>query len=372
MQRFTHSESVRPEWAKRFAIALVVWSVVGFVHLMTGYFDTVSRYPAHRLQMADYAYYFLSYGSWALFSVALYTLLDKVPPGRMRLGYALMFAVGSVLWLPCYFTVDYLVNGALYSNNTATLIDKLAATPNALWFFYWIVFALTFGVCTSILQYRHAQAAQLNALKLETLRSEAELEIARQHVQILQSQLGPHFLFNCLGAISALVRTADKDALLNAVARVGNLLRYTVNASAHSRILLREEVDFVEDYIALQTLRFGHRFTFEMTRTGEQDNILIIPFLIQPMVENVFSHAVAHTEAQTHIVLHIAYTSNQLSVEVSNTHHHEVTATNGGLGSSLNNLQARLHSAFPDAYSLSQNIEQGHYCSALKLALEAC
>ena len=92
-------------------------------------------------------------------------------------------------------------------------------------------------------------------LALERKQHETALLLAVQKMQIMQSQLSPHFLFNCLGAISGLARQGDKDTLVEAVAKVGNLLRFTINNASENWISLDEEIGFCEDYLSLQHLR---------------------------------------------------------------------------------------------------------------------
>lgn len=349
--------------------AVTIWLVLAYLHLMAGYLDAVSYRPEHRLSINDYAYYFMAYLCWAIFSIVLLEILQRQSEDKRRIRFIVVYLLGLVVWLPSYFVLDFLINALINQAGFQGIIDKLISTPNALLFFYAMLYSLTFGVCISIVFYKETKKVKFDALKMSQQHTEAQLKMTSQHLQLLQSQLGPHFLFNCLGAISGLARTADKEALLSAVSSVGNLLRFSVDSSKFDRILLSEELDFVNDYIALQTLRFPERFHYRMQLDVDDINPLVPPFLIQPLIENVFTHAVANSATPIEINLRISIQRTQLCILVSNTH--VLTDTQSkGMQTSLSNLIERLHATYGDQAQFMHRIDNGHYASEIRLPID--
>lgn len=337
---------------------------------MAGYFDSLSYLPERQLSGNDFVYYCLAYSCWALLSVGLFHSLKILPSRHIKLGYLVTFIAGLVTWLPLYFLADFFIESKVKGVPLGNLFDRLLATPFSLLFFYAMMFALTFGVCTSILLYRNAKAQQLSALKLDALRSEIRLTQANQKLQLLQSQLSPHFLFNCLNAISGLVRTGDKDRLLEAISRIGDLLRYTVRTSENTRILLSEELEFVDNYIALQKLRFEDRFLFTVDIKVEESQLLVPPLIIQPLVENAFTHSVALSNASIAINLKVRQEKGLLRITVMNDDTGNPVEATNGMQSALANLQARLKVAFPLGYEFQTSQLDNKFISQLTVSVE--
>jgi len=347
--------------ATRIGITLFIWQCIACIHLMTWYLDAINFRPEYTLSFKDFLYYFLAYGSWAIFSLGLFECMKRIKLKSFVVGCIVLFLAGLVLWLPSYFAIDYTINSWLNGEPEKGVVDQLVNTSNALVFFYGIVYTLTFVVCISIFIYKNARESQLSELKLRAEQSETQL-------QLLQSQLGSHFLFNCLGSISALARTDDKNKLLSAVNRVGNLLRYTIESTKCKRISLQDELAFVDDYIALQKLRFEERFEYQSSIDKALNNVQIPPFLIQPLIENAFVHAVAKTESTVKIRLNTHKQDQHLLVSVSNTYI-DFEKPQQSFGSAISNLRTRLEMIFRRNYSLKHGRDKELYVSGLSLPI---
>lgn len=133
---------------------------------------------------------------------------------------------------------------------------------------------------------RAARAAD-RAARAEALRSRAEL-------QLLRSQLNPHFLLNTLHALLGLVRR-DPAKAEAALERLGELLRYGlhVHHASVDRVPLRQEWAFVSSYLELEQLRLGDRLRLELSADDEAMDVTVPPFALQPLVENAVTHAIA-------------------------------------------------------------------------------
>ncbi|MFZ6720168.1 sensor histidine kinase [Undibacterium sp. Ji49W] len=168
------------------------------------------------------------------------------------------------------------------------------------------------------------------------------LDLEEQKLNALRGQLEPHFIFNCLNAISALVRSDDKRIALTGLNRLSDLLRYALTASSKDWVRIEDEMTFIRDYLELQRLRYGERLHIHIN--GDTATILAgdcPPLLLQPLLENALRHDLDCHEGDSDIRMQFSLKDEELSIRVSNT----VTdgnAANPGLGLGLPQTRARL------------------------------
>ncbi len=150
---------------------------------------------------------------------------------------------------------------------------------------------ITFAVITSV-TFGLATAARLR--DEEARRSQAELLRARSELKALRAQLNPHFLFNTLHSVRALVGE-QPAAAEEALEQLGDLLRYSlrIQDAAHEGVLLREEWEFVCAYLALESLRLGTRLQVDAEVPARTLQCIVPAFVLQPLVENAIRHAIA-------------------------------------------------------------------------------
>lgn len=149
------------------------------------------------------------------------------------------------------------------------------------------LYAVIAGIATATANARRLREHEAVATRSEALRVRAEL-------QALRAQLDPHFLFNTLHSLMALVRT-DQHAAESALERLGDLLRYVldVNRDALDEVPLADEWAFVRNYIGLEQLRLGDRLRVVSDLDPESLECLIPAFTLQPLVENAIRHGIA-------------------------------------------------------------------------------
>jgi two-component system, LytTR family, sensor kinase len=105
-------------------------------------------------------------------------------------------------------------------------------------------------------------------------------------------QIDPHFLFNALNAISSEVE-ADPASARSMIEQLGNLLRLTLDTNDRQRVPLFEELSFLDDYLAIQRIRFGDRLRFEQVIDEDVRHVLVPSMTIQPLVENSIHHGLS-------------------------------------------------------------------------------
>lgn len=281
---------------KSLSIILSCWCVIGLLHLMTGYLDMIRHNEEHVIALSDFVYYLLAYMSWAFFSALLFLILSRLFAYRSLSYFVIIYFAGMLLWLPSFFIIDSKLAGWLYDIQTPTATNLLRNLSTKLVFFYFIVYTLTFIFCAAVIYYQLAKVTKKKSLELEAKHAKTQLMLAELHIRELQSQLSPHFLFNCLNSISALARSSKIEELVTAVAQLGELLRFTLEASREKLIDISSEVSFVENYTNLQKLRFEDRFNFAIEKEHIPGELYCPPFLLQSLVEHAFTSFVTRTK----------------------------------------------------------------------------
>ncbi|MFI5311312.1 MAG: sensor histidine kinase, partial [Gemmatimonadales bacterium] len=132
---------------------------------------------------------------------------------------------------------------------------------------------------------RSAAAAELRAAQLEQTLAESRLSL-------LRTQLDPHFLFNTMNGVSALMHE-DPDAADTMLTRLGDLLRASMNESAPHEVTLDQELDFSERYLGIQRARFGSRLRTTMQIHPDARRARVPSMLLQPLLENAIRHGIA-------------------------------------------------------------------------------
>lgn len=148
--------------------------------------------------------------------------------------------------------------------------------------YYWAVIAFGYG---GELQ-RRFKNEEIRAIQLESRLMEAELKALRE-------QIKPHFLFNTLNTVSVLVRDGKNEMAVTLLARLGSLLRISLDGNQINETTLRVQMDFLERYIEIQKARFPDRLTVDVSIEEEALGVSVPWLLLQPIVENAILHGVA-------------------------------------------------------------------------------
>ncbi|RZJ09075.1 MAG: sensor histidine kinase [Rubrivivax sp.] len=170
---------------------------------------------------------------------------------------------------------------------------------------------------------------------------ELQLALEHQRLEALRGQLEPHFLFNALNAIGALIRTADAAQALAGIQQLSELLRYALTAGARDWVSLHEELKFVERYLALQ-----------------------------PLIDNALRHDLDRHDGPSEIELRCVREGERLTIEVSNPALRDA-APNPGTGLGLRHTEGRLRLLYGDAASMQIDAGAHRFCVRLRLPSRA-
>jgi two-component system LytT family sensor kinase len=178
---------------------------------------------------------------------------------------------------------------------------------------------------------------QLGARMISRQRT-LELELQNAQLDQLRQQLKPHFLFNCMNSIRAMIHI-DKDASSRMVDELTHILRYTLQAS-EERVSLSEELKAVDAYLSLEQARLGDRLKIEKSFQPSALDFQLPPFLVQTLVENAIKHGISQRIAGGQVHLDAAVDIEGLRLTISNDG--ELNDHADGLGIGLKNSRRRL------------------------------
>jgi sensor histidine kinase YesM len=202
--------------------------------------------------------------------------------------------VGGLLF---HITFSFIVMATYYLGRIEAYSLFIEATKGGFWHkanqsfyghnlvdvaYYWAVLAFGYG---SELQ-RKYRNEELRVAQLESRLVEAELKALRE-------QLKPHFLFNTLNTVSAMVRDGKNELAVTLLARLGSLLRMSLDGNRENETTLRVEMDFLERYVEIQKARFSDRLTVDLAVAEDALGAYVPWLILQPIVENAILHGVA-------------------------------------------------------------------------------
>lgn len=150
----------------------------------------------------------------------------------------------------------------------------------------------------------------------ELLASRLQAQLAQAQLQALKMQLHPHFLFNTLNAISVSVRKGANDQAVRMLAGLSDLLRIALENSGTQEVSLRQELDFLERYLALQQIRFRDRLQVHLEVAPETLDARVPNLILQPLVENAIRHGISRDSAAGRIEIRSRCENGSLRVEV--------------------------------------------------------
>jgi signal transduction histidine kinase len=217
-------------------------------------------------------------------------------------------------------------------------------------------YTLIFGVNMTLFQVSFARRA---ALKQELQLSEARSAAQQAQLAALRYQLNPHFLFNALNSISALIVTRRNDDAERMTDKLSTFLRTSLNADPGELVPLEDELALTEEYLEIESVRFGERLNVNVDCAPGACEALVPSFLVQPLVENAIKHGVAPSREPVSIDIHATVDDDELSIRVENC----ITAdadrdrptkkAPGRSGVGLLNVRRRLEAVYGKSATLS-------------------
>ena len=205
----------------------------------------------------------------------------------------------------------------------------------------------------------------------EKKRAQKALSLAqRAQLQLLRYQVNPHFLFNALNSVRALI-DEDKKNAKGMITELSEFLRYSLVTRDHMEVTLQHELEAVQLYLSIEKKRFEDKLdvTFEIDQHAREYPIL--SFLIHPLVENAIKYGMKTSAMPLRIRIQASSTDATLRVVVSNTgtwlEATDSERTSHGTGTGLENIRARLENAYPQKYRLETREHDGWVHAMLEI-----
>lgn len=216
--------------------------------------------------------------------------------------------------------------------------------------FFFLLYTTGAGMAVFFL--RRNMIIQKENEEKEKLQKEMELTY-------LKEQVNPHFLFNSLNSIYALARQQSLETP-DLVMQLSELMRYQLESSKKDTVLLKEELEFIENYLLLEDKRLSKRCSIEFLIEGDLIGLRIAPMLLIPFVENAVKHGAQSTNEQSTIDISAAIKNTTLHFCVINSKPSMISESKRkGMG--LENVKRRLNLLYPDSHVLEIDDEENLY-----------
>ena len=252
----------------------------------------------------------------------------------------LILAIVLVLIISAYFT---LVPPRGTSYGTHGTIASIATTVIFV-FNDFIILTLWSGIYFGVANFRRQR-------RMEIERYQAQTALAQAELRGLKSQLNPHFLFNSLNSLRALVLEEPARAQ-TAITQLASILRYHLQSGEQSLVPLADEVATVDQYLALELIRFEDRLSVERMVEKEALPLLVPPLALQTLVENAIKYGVSRETGPNRIEIAGTVKEGQLEISVRNTGTLIPALSGDSTGVGLTNLRTRLRLLFEERASL--------------------
>jgi two-component system, LytTR family, sensor kinase len=343
------------------------WLLVFGVCLVVGSLATISFYVAGADKEYTWTYAIamqaLHWTLWAAFYPVFFLLIRHFPlePARRVRSLALYILATPVLIFThatIYLSLIYQMVEQHHKMNPFESVSAFLWGLTTLDFAYRVLgysFLLAFSYALD-----YHERFKDNALKTSRL----ETQLAHAQLDALKMQLQPHFLFNTLNAISALLHK-DPDAADRMIARLGDFLRLTLENDDGHEVALSQEVLFLKCYLSIEEVRFQDRLTTRIDIDPEAQGACVPNLILQPLVENAIRHGVNRLVGPGHIEITAVRRGDRLHLTVKDNGPGWANATgqvrSGGVG--IANTRQRLTQLYGDKYRLEFSGPPGEGCT---------
>ena len=300
----------------------------------------------------------LLWGLWAVLTPFIVALARYYPIDRRRLIRSLLVHVIAGMFISFAHIVSYALISRIFVPSFQNPVTRAGGLLPFLFtghfhlgvFVYWVILTISLA----FQYYSKHRLGELRASQLELQSAHLESRLAQAQLQALRMQLHPHFLFNTLNSISALLRK-DPDAADEMIGCLGDFLRLTLENSGKQEVKLQEELEFLNRYLEIERIRFQSRLLTQMQIEPQTLAALVPNLVLQPIVENAIRHGIAPNENQGRIEVRASRTDGKLLLEVQDNGpglpargDNNLITVNEGIG--FRNTKARLQQLYGAAH----------------------
>ena len=266
----------------------------------------------------------------ALFSFLIINNMRYYLPGKERYWYTFIISLAiSGLWLLLVRIILW-----IWFRENIAYQQFLSQTSNIRYFISFLLIGCITMV--SLLWFTQKDANEINERELETIQLAKDAELFK-----LRQQLQPHFLFNSLNSISALAGSKPEKARFM-IQQLSDFLRGTLKNEGQEFIPLQEEIDYVQMYLEIEKVRFGHRLDTIVSISEEATKISLPSLILQPIIENAIKFGLYDTTESVTISIDVQTFPQGLRIMITNPYDADTSIANKGTGFGLSSIRRRL------------------------------
>ena len=332
----------------RWVLAAACWTTFG---VACGLMVWLSMLAHHHSLPRLMLHYVAVWSAWIPVGFGVAHMVRRVPLMPLSARHALLHAaIGAVIaalhgiwWVTLerlFVPFDAMTPGYSFEDVVTVILYQ---SPLEL-MFYALVALIVVAYDADVLDRRR----EIRAAQLET-------QLAQARLRALELQIRPHFLFNTLNAISALVHTGSRDQALAMIGGLSDLLRYALDRAGTESVTVDDEVGMARRYLEIQQIRFPDRLTFAIDVDPQARKGAVPLLLLQPLVENAVRHGLEVGGGIGRIEVRVARDGETLRIRIRNSGR---LGAERAEGVGLANTAARLHQSYAGRHTLSLRQEQ--------------
>jgi two-component system LytT family sensor kinase len=334
---------------------LLIFGFWTFLAVLTAANRLLGRPPAIQpvTTSAPIALAFIESYLWALLTIPIFWLTSRLGLER---GYSaprllVLLAVGVVIAV-CMDAISFILRvemfGFPFPGSSRTLGGAVTGSMRRFFFLNDLIIYMAIVAAGIARDYfLRYQIRQEEAVLLQARAAQLQAQLAQARLEVLRTQLNPHFLFNTLHAVSSLVER-DPRGVRRMISRLSELLRYTLDGNNEQEVPLKEELDLLRRYIEIMQVRFQGKLDVQTSIDDDAAEALVPNLILQPLLENAIKHGVSNVAGNGRIELSAQREGTRLVLRVRDNGAGEESGaeettpadTPGGVG--LRNTRERL------------------------------
>lgn len=195
-------------------------------------------------------------------------------------------------------------------------------------------------------------------------------ELAESSLQILQAQINPHFMFNVLNHVNILIRK-EPDLASSVLVQYTNILRYQLYNGKKETVNIKQEVEFLKDFIEIERMRWKNTLDIKCSWNIENYDVTIAPLMLITFIENAFKHVSRSKIEKGYVYIDLTQKDRKLTLTVDNSKYVDslIYKKDEESGIGLENIKKRLSILYPNRHNLNMNEAETSYSTILTIKL---
>lgn len=339
-----------------------VFSIVLTVQDVIHWYETHEKFESlSKLVFNTFPFYY----TWFVLTPIVFLFGRKLPFGEEEKNFrnAIIHVFLGIFVVAVYLAITSFLNLVLVEETLdfQKILVNFSKRSYMVGHFQFVVYWAILGVYFSFDNYKKFRERKSEAARLLLHSTTLETQLAKAQLDSLKMQLHPHFLFNTLHAISALMEDNPKRAR-TMIARLGELLRSTLDIAEKQTITLEKEISLTKLYLGIEQERFGEMLRVKISVPTEEFDCMVPSLILQPLIENAIKHGVADEKTIAEIGINVDRLNKKIRIVVVDNgpgfQNDRMSNLQNGIG--LSNTKARLEQLYAKEHEFNvKNNESG-------------